>query len=181
MNLPESTKKIAKYLKSSDKSKPNLALELWETKNSHRWKNTRYGSWRNYCDNNVALSQASIYKYMYTGKMINRFGYELSTINKIVTAIGWARFQLGITKINVHLTAEKFIFSFKDLNLNERVEFEKDQSDLVNFTFSVPKADADILTDELVVRGMRIHKHNRINISAAMIKLIREISEKSEY
>jgi hypothetical protein len=181
MSLLESTKKIAKFIKNSDQSKPELALELWNTRNNHKWKNSQYGSWRSYCDYNVAMSSTAIYQYLYTAKLIKKFTYSLSEVNTIVAAIGWSRFQLGISKITVYLTVEEFVLAYKNINLNQRVTFEKDKSELVSFTFSMSKNDADILTDELIVRGMRLHKQNRINASAAMIKLIKEISEKSEY
>jgi hypothetical protein len=175
MKLPESINIIAHYLDRSDMIKPRLAVELWKTKNDYYWPETKYSTWRKFCSDEVALSQSSIYRYLNTVTLMNKFDYDLIQVLNIVKVIGWSRFQLGITKITAKLTVNKFISTYKDLNLNERVKFEANYSKLVHFTFAIPEQDAETLTNELIIRGMRVHKHNRINASAAMVALIKEM------
>lgn len=179
MNLCDTTKYLKISLGNVDSAKPELAKVLWNTKHNFCWKETKYGTWRKFCNLEVALSQTTIYKYLKTAELINKFNYSYLFVFHIVSSIGWARFQLGITKIESYLPVDKFIQKFKHLNLNEKVVFEESDSELIPFSFSLPAHSAELLTNELVVRGMRINKHNRTNASAAMIKLLRDI-QKSE-
>jgi len=45
----------------------------------------------------------------------------------------------------------------------------------VPFSFNLPAETAARLTDELIVRGMRVSKKNRTNASSAMEKLMKDV------
>ena len=176
MNVSTSTVRVKEYLNSVDMSKPLLAFELHALKTNVYWKGTEYESWRGYCNVEVALSQASIYQYVRTAQLSIKYNYSLDDLLIITRSIGWSRLQLGLTKLDEVISVPAFILRFKELNLNERIVFEKDSSTLVSFSFSLPKAYGELLTQELVARGMRVDKSNRINASAAMIKLVQDVT-----
>ena len=70
-----------------------------------------------------------------------------------------------------------FIKKFKHLNLNERVKYEDKESELVDFSFSLPKEAADALTAELLTHGMRITNKSRSNMSSAMVEIIKTLGQ----
>lgn len=173
--------RINKSLRESSSKKVQLALDLLYAKNSTDWKLSSYGSWRAFCAREVALSQASIYVYLNTARLAEDKKLSKTVMVNIVKLIGWDRFRIGLSKLD---SDEKVVFSefverFKDLNLNQRVTYNEDQKDTVRFTFDLPKKVADSLTEELLLKGMRITNKSRSNMSSAMAKIVEDI-EKSD-
>lgn len=181
MNLATRLININSKLEDISNNKVALAFDLLNTKRHTYWKDTPYDSWRAFCDTNIALSQASIYVYIKTADLAEKNKFTDSSSSLIVQTIGWERFRIGLTKIGSDeiITGAEFIKRYKYLNLNERVTYNESESSLVNFNFSVPKDIAEILTNELVSRGMRITNKSRTNMSSAMGKLVNDIAKKS--
>lgn len=177
MNLTEKLDMIKEYLRTISNDKVALAITLLNTKRTTNWKETPYLSFREFADKHIALSQASIYVYLKTAQLAEQNDFTNADSVNIVNAIGWERFKVGLTKIpdNEKLTVEQFIERYKNVNLNERVTYGKDETDLVDFKFLLPKNTAEILTNALLVRGMRITNKKRDNLSAAMAKLVNDL------
>ena len=97
----------------------------------------------------------------------------------IVDTIGWERLRLGLAKTTPEepVNVIMFIKKFKDLNLNERITYGEDESDFVNFSFSLPPKIADEFTTALLSHGMRMTNKSRTNMSSAMTKIIKELAE----
>ena len=180
MNLSERLISINKSLGTVGENKVDLATMLLETKASVYWNDSLYGSWRNFCDNEIALSQASIYVYLKTASLAKANSFRIPDMKHIVDAIGGERFRIGLTKIveSEPVNVVKFIKKFKHLNLNERVTYADGESALVNFTFSIPQEAADDLTNELLSRGMRMTNKSRTNASSAMVKMVKDLIAK---
>ena len=98
MNLETRIANIASHLDNISHSKLKLAFELLQTKIDVYWNDTPYLNFREFCDKNVALSQASIYVYVRTAQLSRR-NYGDVEANHIVTTIGWERYKLGLTKL----------------------------------------------------------------------------------
>jgi hypothetical protein len=179
MNVQTRIENIKSSLENISNNKVFLAFELLATKRETNWKETQYVRWSTFCDMEVALSQASVYVYLKTAQLAENNKFGRKTSSHIVNTIGWDRFRIGLTKIDQAelITAAQFIERYKNLNLNERVTYEKDEGSLVNFNFNIPADVADMLTNELVARGMRITNKSRSNSSAALVKLIKELQE----
>jgi hypothetical protein len=179
MKLPERITLIKTHLSTISNSKVKLAFELLNTKLSERWSTTSWLSWKNFCNMNVALSTSAVYVYTKTAELAkrNKFGEVNSTY--IVDIIGWERFRLGLAKIDPTeiITADTFIQRYKNLNLNERITHEEGDSELVNFSFNVPKNTADKLNAMLTTHGMRTTNKSRAEMSTAMIKLVDYIEQ----
>ena len=177
MHLIKRTKVIRQHLIQIENHKFDLAFMLYDTKLTTNWRSTQYGSWINYCNQEIPLAQSTIYKYLNTAKLAKEFNYCHSEVGTIVHAIGWARFQLGLTKLTRRILPKTFIKRFNDLNLNERVTYSESDSDLVNFSFQLPEDVATSLTGMLLARGMRINNKSRVNASHAMCKLVDEMDD----
>jgi len=179
MNLETKINNIKNYLLNIGKSKIKLAIGILILKRSEYWRSTRYGSWRKFCDEHIALSQSSIYRYIKTAELAEDNKFTSTNLWEVVQAIGWSKVQLGLTKIGKDelITTEEFIKRYKDINLNERVTYSEDNHSLIGFTFNLPEATASILTKELLVRGMRITNNSRSNMSAAMVTLVKDLME----
>ena len=175
MNVITAVENINLFLGPMDMRKPRLAMALYHAKRGINWRDTTYGSWRGFCSAEIGLSHSSIYQYIKTAEIMLKYTYTLNDSLNIVKSIGWSRFRLGLTKIDDYVDIANFIDTYKYINLNERVKFEENDTELVNFSFSIPAHDAEVLTNELIVRGMRVHKHNRMNASAAMVTLVKEL------
>ena len=181
MNLKQRLVNINKTLGTVSENKVDLAVILLETKASEYWKDTSYGGWQAFCSAEVALSYASVFVYVKTAELAKANKFRLADMKHIVAAIGWSRFRVGMTKIDPSqpVNVVKFIKLFKNLNLNERVTYGKNEEEkkMVDFKFSIPQATADLLTRELVIRGMRITNKSRTNASSAMTRLVNELVE----
>ena len=179
MNLSTRITSISNSLGTVGENKVDLALMLLETKSSEYWKETDYGSWKGFCEKEVALSHSSIYVYLKTAKLAKDTKFYVSDMKHVVAAIGWERFRVGLSKLGKGevVNVVKFIKRFKDINLNERIIYEEHDSKLVHFSFSIPESVAEDLTNELVARGMRITNKSRTNASAALVKLVKEFVE----
>ncbi len=174
MKLPERITLIKDYLATVSNSKASLAFQLLHTKRSEKWSSTTWLSWKNFCNMNVALSTSAVYAYVKTAELAERNKFtEVGSIY-IVDTIGWERFRLGLSKIDVAetITVATFIERYKNLNLNERITHEEGESELVNFSFNVPAETADILNGLLTTHGMRTTNKSRSEMSSAMIKLV---------
>lgn len=182
MELAERLNGINESLGTVGEGKVDLAIRLLETKTAVYWKDTYYGSWKSFCSTEIALSNSAIYVYLNTAKLAQRNKFRLPDMKHIVDAIGWERFRIGLTKIveTEPVNVVTFIKKFKNLNLNERVVYEDSESKLVNFNFSIPKSAADILTNELLIRGMKITNKSRVNMSSAMVRVVRDLIETGE-
>lgn len=161
-----------------DRNKPALAAALYQVKNKFIWPETEFKSWRGFCNTKIELSYSTIYRYIKTAELFNKLNYSVIEVNYLVSSIGWSRFQLGLTYLDENITVADFIDRFRDLNLNERVVFGESESNLVQFSFALPEHTAEKLTDELLLRGMRLNNKTRCNASNAMVKLIRDIGKK---
>ncbi len=179
MNLTEKLNLINSYLGSVDTNKVKLAIQLLDTKASEYWKETTYGSWKNFCSKEISLSLSAIYVYTKTIEIAKSIKFTADDMENIVGHIGWGKFRIGVTKVDREnpLSVKNFIEKFKNLNLNEVVKFEDNASNLVEFSFKLPVDVADILTEKLLIRGMRLYNKNRANASAALVKLIKELPE----
>lgn len=178
MNIPTRIENIKTHLLHISKNKVGLAFELLKTKRSESWASTSWMSWKGFCSTNVALSMASVYVYTKTAEMVESNKFTETQANHIVQTIGWERFRLGLTKIGDDeiISGATFIGRYKNLNLNERITYDDSKdSGLVNFSFNLPADVADLLNAELVTYGMRTTNRSRSNMSAAMIKLVKEI------
>tara|TARA_R110000744_G_scaffold170264_2_gene288403 strand:- start:8645 stop:9184 length:540 start_codon:yes stop_codon:yes gene_type:complete len=177
MNLSERLNKINNSLGTVGEGKVDLATMLLETKVSEHWPSTTYKSWKNFCSTEVALSHSAIYVYLNTAQLAKDNNFRITDMKYIVQAIGWSRLRIGLSKLvkSEPVNVITFIKMFKDLNLNQRVTYEDSDSSLVNFTFSIPQKYADTLTNELLVRGMRMTNKSRSNMSSAMVKLVKEL------
>ncbi len=179
MDLKARLSSINESLDTTGKSKVDLALMLLDTKAAVNWKDTKYGTWKEFCNAEIALSQASIYVYLRTAKAALDNNFYKPDMKHVVASIGWQRFRIGLTKIDksepVNVIA--FIKKFKDLNLNERVTYGDSEDDLVNFTFSLPQSVADDFTNELLAKGMRITNKSRTGMSSAMTKIINDLKD----
>jgi hypothetical protein len=168
MNLVTARTELRTCFNRTDSSKVHLAVN---------WKKTPYKNWSNFCKAKVPLSESAIYGYLKTAELIIKYHYFINDCVLISKEIGWCRFQAGLTKITTHISPYEFISTFKDIDLNERVKFESETSDLVKFSFSIPKEHAEILTAELIANGMRETNRSRTNSSAAMVKIINKFVE----
>jgi len=175
MNVSNAITHITKNLKAVDSKKTSLALELYEAKNSIKWKKTIYGNWVSFCNKEVNLAQSSIYSYLKTAQLIKKYSYSLEDANTVVDQIGWSRLQIGLTKLSSKMTVLRFIEKFKHINLNERITYEKDSSELIDFSFKLTEDVALLLTNDLLTRGMRITNKSRTNASSAMASLVNEL------
>lgn len=179
MNLKERLNSINKSLGTVGENKVDLAVMLLETKSSEYWPDTEYKNWKGFCSKEIALSHSSIYVYLNTAKLAQNNNFRITDMKYIVAAIGWERFRIGLAKLTESepVNVVMFIKKFKNLNLNERVTYEENDSKLVNFSFSIPQEAADDLTAELLARGMRMTNKSRTNASAAMVKLIKDLTK----
>ncbi len=175
MSVENHFTRISSYLSTIDLGKPRLAKALLNAKIDINWKETEYGSWRGFCNVKLNLSYSSIYRYVRIAQTAEKLGYTLNDMLNIVVGIGWSRFYLGLMDCQEFLFIDEFIEKYKDLNLNKRVTYESKDSDLVPFSFNLPAETAARLTDELIVRGMRVSKKNRTNASSAMEKLMKDV------
>lgn len=179
MDVQTAKRQIDRLMERIDLTKPRLAHFLLETKNGIYWRETEYLTWSGFCEKNVALSTSSIYKYLKTAELMNHYNYSMIECLDIIEDIGWARFQLGLTKLEKRISVKKFIKRFHDANLNERIVYQEHDTELVEFSFQIPDQYAQLLTNELIVRGMRVQNHNRTNASAAMVQLIKDVLEEA--
>ncbi len=179
MNVEQTSILLKGLISTIDTTKPMLAIELYYAKKNIIWQDTEYGNWVGYCNVEIPLSQTTIYKYLKTGELITKYEYSLDAIGEMVKAIGWARTQLGLTKIDSHMPVDVFITMFKDVNLNQRVTYDTStDSHLTQFSFELPEHAASILTGELMARGMRDSNGYRTNASEAMRLLIKDLMGK---
>jgi hypothetical protein len=179
MNLPTRIALLRTKLSNVDNNKVALAAELYSARRDVYWKDTSYGSFKAFCVAEVALSQASVFVYLNVFRLSEANKFTAAQMSRIVDTIGWGRFRAGLTKIDSSeiITVAEFLGRYKNVNLNERVSYEKDESDLVDFPIRIPKTAAVILTNALVARGMRITNKTRANMSSAMVKVIRDLIE----
>jgi len=179
MELKQKTNKLKLLVSLADSRRTELAEYLYTVRGSESWKNTEYGSWKNYCIHNVSMSLSSIKLYVRTIKLAKEHDYGSSSVNLIVSAIGWSRLVLGLTKLgeDEFISEQEFINRYKDLNLNERVTHKGEDSELVNFNFNISKKHAEILEIALVAQGMRISDKSRTNMSSAMEKVVDGLEE----
>lgn len=177
MSLLTRIENIANFLGKIDSRKVELANELSDTKTSTYWPKTPYGSWNEFCHQRVALSSSSIYVYVRTAALAKDNGFSTLQMKVLVASVGWERFKLGLTKIGVDETikCDEFIKRYHDLNLNERITFEDEESDLVTLAFQLPQETADALCNALLMHGMRVTNKTRTNLSDAMVKLVAEM------
>lgn len=180
MELKLKTKKLKLLVSLVDDKRVELAEYLHTVRNSECWKNTYYGSWKNYCIHHVNMSFSSINLYVRTIKLAKEHKYNSSSVNLIVSNIGWSRLVMGLTKLgeDEFITEEEFIARYKNLNLNERVTHKGEDSEMVNFNFNISKKHAEILEVALVAKGMRISNKSRTNMSSSMEKIVDELEEK---
>jgi hypothetical protein len=179
MNSFGAKQRLSNCVLKTDTCKLLLATAIYDCSVLVNWKNTPYKSYADFCKKEVSLSQASIYRYLKTAKLMVKYHYSLKQLRAIVEDIGWCRLQIGLSTIKKRITHLSFVARFKDINLNARVKFEDDPSDLVKFSFSIPKDHAEILTAELVANGMRETNKSRTNSSAAMVKIINKFAEEN--
>jgi len=175
MSVENHITRISSHLGTIDLGKPRLAQALLKARNEVNWKETDYGSWRGFCNVKVKMSYSSIYRYVRVAEMAEKLDYTLDDMRHIVIVIGWSRFYLGLMDCQKFLYVNEFIDKYKDLNLNKRVTYESKETDLVTFSFALPAEAAARLTDELIIRGMRVSKQNRTNASAAMEQLMKDV------
>jgi len=171
--------RIKDFLKTSEMTKPRLAVELANAKQRVDWRSTDYRFWSTFCREEVPLTLATIYNYVNTGLLIEKHGYPITQVMQIIDVIGWARFCAGIVLLESYIPVVEFIERFKDINLNQKVKMGETESDLVTFSFNIPAESAELLTNELIARGMRTTGCSRVNASAALCKLVKEVSENS--
>ena len=175
MSVENHITRISSYLGTIDLGKPRLAQSLLRAKTEINWKETEYGSWRGFCNVKVKMSYSSIYRYVRIAELAEKLGYTLNDMFNIVMVIGWSRFYIGLVRCQDFLYIDQFVARYKDINLNERVTYETKETDLVTFSFALPANAAARLTDELIIRGMRVSKQNRTNASAAMEQLMKDV------
>lgn len=183
MTLTERLNNINKSLGTVGENKVDLSTMLLETRASECWAETSYGSWKAFCSKEVALSYSAVYVYLRTAKLARDNNFRITDMKYIVDSIGWERFRIGLSKLDPsdQVNVITFIKKFKDLNLNERVTYGADEEEkkMVTFSFHIPQSVAETLTDELVIRGMRITNKSRTNASAAMVKLVKDLTEQN--
>ena len=177
MNALKAKNRLNTWVLKTDTCKLLLAVAIYDCSVLVDWKNTPYKSYSDFCKKEVSLSQASIYRYLKTAKLIAKYQYSLHQARVILDDIGWCRLQIGLATIEKRITPISFIERFKNIDLNARAKFEDDPSDLVKFSFSLPKKHAEMLTAELIFRGMRETNKSRTNSSAALIKIIDKFVE----
>jgi hypothetical protein len=177
MNALKAKNRLNTWVLKTDTCKLLLAVAIYDCSVLVDWKNTQYKSYADFCKKEVSLSQASIYRYLKTAKLLSKYDYTVNQARYIVNGIGWCRLQIGLTKITERLDVFSFCNKFRDIDLNARVKFEDDPSELVKFSFSLPKEHAELLTAELISKGMRETNKSRTNSSAAMIKIIDQFVE----
>ena len=175
MNLLTATTNINTNLQNVDNSKAKLANALFDARKEVFWKETPYKYFKTFCEKEVALSHSAIFIYLKTAELSKKAKFSVQDMQLITVAIGWNRLRIGLTKLTTYVTPAEFIELYKNLNLNDRVVYEDKNTRLVNFNFNIPKEYADILTEELLVRGMRISNKSRTNMSAAVVSLIKEL------
>lgn len=174
MKLSERLSKINKSLNTVGEGKVDLAIMLYEIKASEYWPETKYGSWKNFCNTEVALSQSAILVYLKTVKLAKNNNFRITDMKHITNVIGWERLRIGLSKTvqSEPVNVVMFIKKYKNLNLNERVTYAKGEGDLVNFSFNVPESTAVVFNAILTTHGMRTTNKTRSEMSTAMIKLV---------
>ena len=182
MNLEERILLINERLSNVDNSRVTLAMELFNARRDVYWKDTKYKFFKTFCTEEVALSHSKVFVYLNVVKLSIANKFNVSDMSRIVDTIGWSRFRIGLSEIGADeiITVAQFLTRYKNLNLNSRVTYESGERKLVDFQFCLPKESAEILTNELIIRGMRVTNKSRINISSAMVKLVKELLEQEE-
>lgn len=177
MELKDRILLINTCLAKVDNSKVTLAMELFKARRDVYWKDTPYVYFGTFCKEEVALSSSSIFKYLSAMQLAERNKFSVEQMALIVNTIGWCRFAAGLTKIAAEeiISVAVFIDRYKAINLDKRVTYEESESKLVSFNFAIPQKAADDLTAALLTRGMRVTNKSRTNMSAAMVKLIKDL------
>lgn len=162
--------KIVLSVNNVHKSKLKLCKDLAWARNVVNWYYTDYKSFGKFCKAHISLASGTIYGYIRIAELVSTYGYTDAQCDKMIEALGWTRFKLGLIDMNHKLSVKGFIEKYKNFVTTAGDSVPKDGT--CHYAFHLPKHQARKLDTVLKAYGMTIGESGRKGLSKAMIKLV---------
>ncbi|MBT8355151.1 MAG: hypothetical protein KJO60_11550, partial [Desulfofustis sp.] len=114
-------KKLTASVNTLGFSKVRIAIDLDWAQHVVNWTLTKYGSWHNFCDQEILLSMSTISRYTLIARLIKKFDYTQAEAEEMVAGVGWNRFFDGLMLMKRKLKPSSFIDRYKNLSTDQTI------------------------------------------------------------
>ena len=172
--MAEIVKRVRSAVSDLHGAKLHAAHELHWARHVVNWKLTDYKNWTNFCKKEIPMSDQSIWKYITISSLLKKFNYTDAEALKMLNAVGWMRFGIGLSLLKQRIKPESFIDRYKEIDYpGSKSAKSRDPFGDRAYSFSLPKEVADKLDGYLIHYGMVTSpRGNRRGVRDAMISLV---------
>ena len=156
--VKEVVDKVRKVTTGYNVGKLDVAYDWHWARSVLNWQHTDYGTWGNFMATEIKACASTVHTYITMVNKIEHFGFTKAECVKIIEAIGWIRFGIGLFLLKRKVKPETFIKRYENYpSTGYRATQAKKGKDPFGdraYTFSLPAARADKLDVYLRMYGM---------------------------
>lgn len=172
--LQQVVDQVVRSVQNMDTKQVEFARDIYWASLAINWRKTKYQSFQKFIKKELNMAVSTAYRYRLVGKLIEQFKYSDSQCKKMVAAIGWSRFCIGMNLMRAKCSVRGFIQAYKGLKISTDYRRKNNEGGDSYFGFALPHEQSCKFTAKLMQYGMAESDGRRRGIRDAMIKFVDE-------
>lgn len=161
---------LNRLISSNNIDRLTIAYTLVDTNRNTHWKTTAWGSFQNFCKQEIMMSYGSVSSYTTMVNKAERLGYTSVELGRFLQFIPWSSLMYMIAHATTKYTLKQVKAKYA---LGEFMYYTTlKQGGEEVFRFGLPADYAQKFTGILCTCGMQLHGAKRTNVRAAMMAFL---------